>query len=138
MLPREIGVAVLTDRFSISVARPASKRVKYLSNEAMLSSMRRSEYTSVIRELRPAVSMEGIPNTEIYQAAKLEIECLPEARVHDAMVRQLRHRFESKKANVALSLPSALTAAGLGLDISELQLQRLMTCLGRRLSRLGE
>jgi hypothetical protein len=43
ILPREIGIAVLSDRYRISTVRKAGRRVKFLRSQAMFESMRRDE-----------------------------------------------------------------------------------------------
>lgn len=134
MAPREVGIAILSKRYQISIVRKASKRVKHLELDAMFSSMRRNEFLEALND--KGIEVPRTPNTLIHaEAARLAQNIKPTA-FHDAMVKQLKKRFAKKQAQIAKMLPRPLTAAGLGLNINNAQAARLVAKLQTRLGDL--
>lgn len=136
ILPREIGIAVLSERHRISTVRKAERRIKFLKSEAMLESMRRDEYLRVLAGFGSPVAPSDLPNTLIYKRAKECFKKYPAKRVHDAMVHELKTRFQLTNAHAATLLPRSLTAAGIGLNVSGPQLSRLNERLRIPISKL--
>lgn len=136
ILPREIGIAVLSERYRISTIRKAERRVRFLRSQAMFESMRREEYLRVLDEFGSSIAAGDVPNTLIYRHAKECFEKYPARRVHDAMVRELKARFQFTNVHAATLLPRSLTAAGIGLNVSGPQLSRLNERLRIPISKL--
>lgn len=116
---KDIGISVLNKKGQISIIREARKQHAYLDSIAIMSSLRRHEYTNIVKSL--GFDVIGIPNTQIYTAASSFIAGVNPVKVHDLMKRELKIRFWDKQAKIARVLPGPLTAVSLGLNITEQQ-----------------
>lgn len=130
----EIGIAILSDRYHISVVRRAQKRVKYLDPQAMLASMRQAEYRSALREL--GLEIPPTPNTLIHSIAMEAAKRVDPQAFHDVMVRHLRARFKQDQAQTLRVFPRSLAATAIALSVSKAQAERIGTAIRTKLGEL--
>lgn len=133
-VPREIGISVLSQRYHISILRRPQKRVRHLDMAAMTAALRKEELVLALREL--GISIPPVPNTLIRSEALRLSNSLTPSVFQSAMLRQLRRRFAVQQMRAAEVLPRSLTAAGLGLSLSERRLNELVRHLQLKLGDL--
>ena len=108
----DIGLMVLTDRYTISTMREPSSLKGSVRAEVIFDSLRRSEYEQIIKNHFGEVPQ--VSNGRIYQACRDLFNVLDPAVAHDSMVATLKKRDNSQRLrDFVLSMPESLTAVSL-------------------------
>jgi len=108
----DIGLMVLTDRYTISTVREPSSYKKTVRPEIIFDSLRRNEYEQIVKEQFGEVPQ--VSNARMYQACREIFSRLNPATAHDAMVSVLKKRDNNKRLrDFVLSVPESLTATSL-------------------------
>jgi len=108
----DIGLMVLTDRYTISTVRESSQLKRFVRPEVIFDSLRKNEYEQIIKAHFGEVPQ--VSNARIYQTCR-ELFCsLDPTAAHDAMVVVLKKRDNSRRLrDFVLSVPESLTAVSL-------------------------
>lgn len=108
----DIGLMVLTDRYTISTVREPSSLKKSVRSEVIFDSLRRNEYEQIVK-----VHFGEVPkvsNARMYQACRELFSVLEPTMAHDSMVAVLKKRDNSRRLqDFVLSVPESLTAVSL-------------------------
>lgn len=108
----DIGLMVLTDRYSISTLRGPSSLKQSVRPEVIFDSLRRDEYEKIVREHFGEVPQ--VSNARMYQACREMFCSLDPTMAHDSMVAALKTRDNSQRLrDFVLSVPASLTAVSL-------------------------
>jgi SpoVK/Ycf46/Vps4 family AAA+-type ATPase len=90
MVDEEIGIIVLTDRYTLKTVRKAKSKLENLDKEALFNMLRKDEYLKIIKQLFGHIP--DVPNTKIYTASK-DIFCsLSVELIHKEVLRALKAR----------------------------------------------
>jgi hypothetical protein len=108
----DIGLMVLTDRYTISTLREPSSLKYSVQPEVIFDSLRRNEYEQIVKTHFGEVPQ--VSSARMYQACREFFCSLDPTVAHDAMVAVLKKRGSSRRLwNFVLSVPESLTAVSL-------------------------
>jgi hypothetical protein len=108
----DIGLMVLTDRYTISSVREPSSLKKSVRSEVIFDSLRRKEYEQIINGHFGEVP--HVSNARMYQACRERFSVLDPTTAHDSMVAVLKKRDNNRRLrDFVLSVPESLTAVSL-------------------------
>ncbi len=123
LMPPEVGLSVLTDRYQLRVLRPAVVNDASLSRADMLALLRRSELLELLRQL--GYETTSIPNTKVYQEAITASMRMTNVAINAYVSQRLIARSAAKQALVK-GLPTSLAASALAQDLTRAQVARLI------------
>ncbi len=129
----DIGLMVLTDRYTISTLREPSSLKRSVRPEVIFDSLRRNEYEQIVKEHFGKVPQ--VSNARMYQACRELFSVLDPTTAHDSMVAVFKKRDNSKHLrDFVLSVPESLTAVSLSCKLgvaSQARFSRLLnTAIG--------
>lgn len=131
-VPQEVGIMVLADRGYQFRKKPFREAVSNKSNvdtAIIFNSLQRREYLKVIKSIF-SVSLSHLPNTMIYREAKKYFEQLAPEEAHDAMVKALQQRRNTRRiADFIHGVPNSLKAASLSIRLTNKERTRLIDLL---------
>jgi hypothetical protein len=128
IVPIDVGVLALSNRFTFQVVREAAISPERTSTLAILNSLRSTEAVSILESL--GVEVPAVPNTKKRALLEDLFADLDSHRVHDEMVRTLRRtRSHKEQADFLGSVPRSLRAAVLSRRTSEAQRGRITRAL---------
>jgi hypothetical protein len=108
----DIGLMVLTDRYTISTVREPSSFKSSVRPEVIFDSLRRNEYEQIVKEHFGEVPQ--VSNARMYQACRELFSVLDPIIAHDSMVAVLKKRDNSRRLrDFVLSVPESLAATSL-------------------------
>ena len=123
-VPAEVGVIILTERFTLRTEREAAVEAGRTRPSAILDFVRVDEAAAILKKL--GVEYPDVPNTQLRSSLREVFSQLAPAQVHDAMVTTLK---ESRSRRVAAeyikSLPMSLHAAMLTLKMNDASAQNV-------------
>jgi hypothetical protein len=129
----EIGLMVLTDRYTISTLREPSSFKRSVRPEIIFDSLRRNEYEQIIKEHFGKVPQ--VSNARLYQACRELFSMLDPIIAHDSMVAMLKKRDKNKRLrDFVLSVPESLTATSLSCKLSVAEQARFSLLLNSPIS----
>lgn len=129
----DIGLMVLTDRYTISTVREPSSFKSSVRPEIIFDSLRRNEYELIVKEHFGEVPQ--VSNARMYQACREIFSGLDPATAHDAMVSVLKKRDNSKRLrDFVLSVPESLTATSLSYKLGVAEQARFSQLLNMPIS----
>jgi len=134
-LPEGVGLLLLTRRLTFREARKAGSGRNSVRQRQILDSMRRPEYTQVVKSVFGAVP--DVPNGRIYSECSALFDRIPAGRAHDEMVRTLfRHRSSPALRQFVTRVPASLRAAALMIPFERRQMDGFLErlAIGRRLA----
>lgn len=115
-VPSDVGVLVLSRRFTLQTERAAVVDPSRTNSLAILDFVRADEAEAILRAFD--IAMPQVPNTQLRSRLKDIFEGLDPARVHGEMVRVLKEKRSQKAAaELMKSLPWSLRAAMLTLKM---------------------
>ncbi|MBQ3358868.1 MAG: sce7726 family protein [Microbacterium sp.] len=115
-VPSDVGVLVLSRRFTLQTEREAVVDPNRTSSLAILDFVRADEAAAILRAFD--IAMPQVPNTQLRSRLKDIFVELEPARVHDEMVRVLKEKRSQKAAaELMKSIPWSLRAAMLTLKM---------------------
>jgi hypothetical protein len=115
--PADVGVLVLSRRFTLQTEREALNDPDRISPLMVLETLRAPEAISILKSL--GVEVPQVPNTRLRSELQRLFVDLESAVVHDQMVSTLkRTRSQSTMLGFVRSLPASLQASALSIQIS--------------------
>ena len=112
MLPTQVGLLVLNNRFQISTVRAATEDLSKLETRAIFDVLRRFEAEKVVRDA--GLIVPEVPNTKQYRAVGKVFQQLTPIQAHSGMVEVLQHTRSQKRLKTFIDeLPDSLYAAAL-------------------------
>lgn len=128
----EIGVLLLSDRFTISTVRDAVDRPDLVRPEVIFDSLKIGEAVSLLSEL--GVIVPNVPNTEIHSKLRNIFSELDPREVHTKMVNVMRYsRSSHTLANFLSQLPQSLVAAIFSAPIKEKDQPKLLGAINTQI-----
>lgn len=128
IVPSEVGLMVLTDRFQISTRREAISKPEQICPEIVLASLRASEAIEILNSL--GVSVPQVPNTQLRSMLRSFFVDLDPTELHCEMVRVLKEtRTQAPLKEFVNLLPTSLQAAALSSQTNEAGRQRILNAL---------
>lgn len=122
-LPKSVGIALLTSRYQISIARSAQSCTDKLEVDSMLRLLRKREQLDLLSSL--GVDIEGIPNMLISSKLREAARTCSVEHIQIQISKALRARC-SYQASIANCMPKALVASVLAQDLTTAQRSRLI------------
>ncbi|OYN77041.1 sce7726 family protein [Mycolicibacterium sphagni] len=114
--PADVGVLVLSRRFTLQTEREALNDPHRISPLVVLESLRSSEAISILKSL--GIDVPQVPNTLLRTELHRLFADLEPAIVHDQMVSTLkRTRSQSSMLDFVQSVPASLRASALSIRI---------------------
>jgi hypothetical protein len=128
LVPEDVGVLVLTDRFQLSTVRPARASIDRISPAAVFDSLRRNEARQILE--RCGRRIPELPNTRMTQALRSLFVELSAEEVHDGFVTVLRKtRSALPLRDVLEAMPTSLQAAALSVRLNRQERGRLVRAM---------
>lgn len=123
-VPAEVGVIVLTERFTLRTEREAAIDPGRTQPSAILDFVRVDEASAILHKL--GVELPDVPNTQLRSSLRELFSHLDPVQVHNAMVTTLKaSRSRSAAAEYIKSLPMSLHAAMLTLKMNDASAQNV-------------
>ncbi|MBD8061020.1 sce7726 family protein [Oceanitalea stevensii] len=127
-MPEDVGVMVLTDRYTLRTVRTPKNLPERTSPTTILESLRSNEAASVLGEL--GIRAPSVPNTQLREALREEFSMLDPIAAHGAMVSTLkRTRSQYDLSSFINRLPPSLRAAGLATKLNAQERARIIDTL---------
>lgn len=123
LIPAEVGLSVLTDRYQIRVLRPAATHDLALCRSDMLALLRRRELLMFLGE--SGYDVASIPNTKVFQEALSTSSRMNPVAISAYVATKLLARSHHKRSLVQ-GLPMSLAASALAQDLTCAQVARLI------------
>ena len=134
VVSEDIGLVVLTDRYTISTVREPASFKRTVRPEVIFDSLRRNEYEQIIKEQFGEVPQ--VSNARMYQTCRELFSGLDPTKAHDSMVVVLKKRDNSKRLrDFILSVPESLTASSLSCKLGVAEQTRFSQLLNMPISR---
>jgi hypothetical protein len=115
--PADVGVLVLSRRFTLQTEREAVNDPNRISPLMVLDTLRAPEAISILKSLE--IEVPQVPNTQLRTELQLLFADLEPALVHDQMVSALkRSRSQSTMLDFVQSVPASLRALALSIRIA--------------------
>lgn len=125
VVPQDVGLIALSDRFQLSTIREPTDRTDNVSQEVIFDSLRLNESKQVLQQLNVAVP--DVPNTLLYNELKKRFLSLKSRELHDAMLNVLKSSRSLCNWNAhAANIPQSLNAAIFSAQIRKADYQRLV------------
>jgi hypothetical protein len=129
IIPKDVGILLLTDNFHISTIRDAKEDLSRVVPVAIFESIQSHEAKRLLAQLN--VAIPAVPNTEMHCALRERFSELEPAMAHNAMVRVLKEtRSLLSLSELINGLPSSLKAAALSARIRKKDHSRLLNAIG--------
>jgi hypothetical protein len=127
--PADVGVTVLSDRYTLSEKRPPLADWSRLDPGEMFESLQRAEYLKIL-ETTVGWSPNGIPNGVLHHEAKAAFQCIPIGALVPRFVDVLKRRGQRDCPRAFLeSVPTALKGLAVSTHLMPSQQQRVLTAL---------
>lgn len=128
LVPNEVGIQVLTGRYTIQEHRSASSNIPNIFPEQVFESLQRSEYLAILD--RYGIPVPDVPNTQIHSVAKRLFVSLTAEQAHQGMVDVLKEtRNPMALREFIQSVPDALKAAAISVPLAKSERSRLLEAL---------
>ncbi len=125
IVPAEVGIVVLSDRYHLKTVREAKPNRANLDSIKIFETLQRKEAEQVLQICGRATP--DLPNTRMHEALRTEFSAVDPTEVHAAAVTVLKRSRTSEPLKDTLeSLPSALSAAILGIRLRQCDRLRLV------------
>jgi len=131
----DIGIIVLTDKYTLSPVRKAKSRLKNLDKEALFNMLRKDEYLKIIK--KNFGNIPDVPNTKIYSASKELFITLSVEQAHKEVLKALKNRKNHKNLIENIKkFPDSLKIAIIEADLNIQQQQEFLKALNTRVKQL--
>lgn len=115
-VPSDVGVMMLTSRYSIRTVREAADRPDRICPATVFESLRSAEAVEILKRLK--IVVPEVPNTQRHTALRAIFAELDATAVHKAMVTTLkRTRNLAPLSELVDDLPRSLHAAALSIQV---------------------
>jgi len=131
----DIGIIVLTDKYTLSPVRKAKSRLNKLDKEALFNMLRKDEYLKIIKNNFGYIP--DVPNTKIYFASKELFITLSIGQAHKEFLKALKTRKNHKNLIENIKkFPDSLKIAIIEADLNIQQQQEFLKVLNTRVKQL--
>lgn len=131
-ISQDVGLLELTPKNTIKQVRSATSRKHHVSPEVIFDSLRKDEYTSIIKT--EFGYLPDVPNTRIYSECKRLFSSLNPEVAHSYMVKVLKKRgLNNELKNFILSVPKSLKAFAIHSNLSNNEKNHFLSILGYQL-----
>lgn len=128
ILPNEVGISVLTNRYQISTLREGIEAPERTVPAAIFDSIQLKEAKMILKRL--GINVPEVPNTQSYKVLKEIFVKLPPQEAHNGMVDVLKKtRNMMSLKNLINDLPPSLQAAVLSTNIRKRDFGKLVEAL---------
>lgn len=128
VVPRDVGVLRLENRYRISTVRKAADRPERTSPVAIFDSIRTSEAKMILRAR--GVAVPNVPNTELHTVLRSLFARMSPRDAHEGMVRVLKKtRNLQPLSKLVDQLPHSLQPAALSVPLRRLDHARLVAAV---------
>lgn len=132
-IPAEVGILILTDRFTIRDYRSPISNIANVCPEQIFESLQRPEYVGILRQYD--VTVPDVPNTRIHAVAKELFMSLTPKQAHDGMVEVLkRTRNPVVLRDFIQSVPDSLKAMAIAVPLTKRERVRFLAALDTELA----
>lgn len=133
LVPEEVGILLLNDRFQISMIRDALNCPEKIIPQTVFESIHRSEAVEILTRLGGTVP--DVPNTRFHAAMLEKFEKLPPVQLHECMIAVLKvTRSLLPLSTLVDALPRSLQAAAFSTPLHRRDHQRLLSAIETPLS----
>lgn len=138
IVPEEVGILVLNNRYQISELRESTDNVNTkVESLAIFDSIRMSEAKRILRNYD--IDIPKVPNTQIGKLLRCLFSELPPFEAHSGMVDVLRKtRSSAHLADFLSKIPQSLITLVLAASIKKQDQSRLLVALDTRVSDLNK
>ncbi len=134
ILPKNIGILVLTDRNTISVVREAESNVVNIDLAILYNSLRKNEYLAIVKQHYG--DTPDLPNTLLFRECKKLFCQIPVETAHKLTIECLRTRGNNLLLKDYLQqIPASLTAYALNCGSNRKWIESFAQCLERPLGK---
>lgn len=128
LLPEDVGVMLLNQRFKISTIREAKDNAERIEPLVVFESIRINESVKILQLL--GIDVPDVPNTQMYGALKSVFSTLGPRDVHDSMITVLKStRSLNPLSDLIAKTPSSLHTAILTAPIRRMDHARLVNAI---------
>lgn len=128
-IPADVGVTVLSDRYTLSEQRPPQADWSRLDSGEMFESLRRTEYLKIL-ETTIGWTSSGIPNGVLHREAKAAFRGIPIGILVPHFVEALKRRGQQDCPCAFLEkMPTALKGLAVSTHLMTVQQQRILAAL---------
>jgi hypothetical protein len=128
VVPRDVGVLRLENRYRISTVREAADRPERTSPVAIFDAIRTSEAKMILRA--HGVAVPNVPNTELHAVLRSLFARMSPRDAHEGMVRVLKKtRNLQPLSKLVDQLPHSLQTAALSVPLRRLDHARLVAAV---------
>jgi len=129
ILPRSVGLMILSDRYQFSSIREPRSNLDNLEPAQMFESLQRAEYLQILADLK-SWNANGIPNGIVHDLARQEFATLPVELAHAAFVQALRTRaLRQDRGWFIHAVPKHLKAIAVSLSLKREEQDRILEAL---------
>lgn len=133
LVPEEVGILLLNDRFQISMIRDALNCPEKIIPQMVFESIHRNEAVEILTRLGGTVP--DVPNTRFHAAMIEKFEKLSPTQLHECMITVLKvTRSLLPLSTLVDSLPKSLQAAAFSTPLHHRNHQRLLSAIETPLS----
>jgi len=135
LVDEDIGIIILTDKYTLSPIRKAKSRLQELNKEALFNMLRKNEYLKIIKENFGYIP--DVPNTKIYSNAKELFLKLTIEKAHKEVLKALKSRknHENLIENIK-KFPDSLKIAIIEANLNYEQQENFLEVLNTRVKKL--
>ncbi len=128
IVPKTVGILLLSDRYQISTIRKPTKVTSEICPMSIFDSIQISEAKKILKNL--GINIPDLPNTKIYYALKTLFNELSPEVAHEQMVKTLgKTRNQSQLSPFLDSLPDSIIATALSTRIRKQDHGKLLSAL---------
>jgi hypothetical protein len=128
IVPADVGLFVLTERFRISTVRESQSDPDQLRSETIFESVTRGEAVRILESLK--IDVPVVPNTRLHAELRVLFKALPAKDVHEKMVAVLREsRSSSRLSELIDILPDSLRTVALTTRLHPKDHQKLIKAI---------
>lgn len=131
-VPPEVGIRVLAEggyQFKRGAYREAVSNKANVDPLVIFNSLQRPEYLRILKE-ELGVSLNHLPNTQVYGEARKHFVQLTSEAAHDKMVEVLKLRKQTRRlAEFIMEVPGSLKAASLSIRLTNEERNRFLGLL---------
>ncbi|MEE2025934.1 sce7726 family protein [Alkalimonas mucilaginosa] len=125
LLPRDVGIMVLTNRFNISTIRETVEKIERVNPLVIFESIRTIEAEKILSLL--GIEIPDVPNTQKYSALRRIFSTLSSSDAHTCMIKVLKETRSLKPlSDLVAKAPRALQAAILTTPIRRMDHAKLV------------
>ena len=135
LIDDDIGIIVLTDKYTLKTIRKAKSGLDSLDKEAMFNILRKNEYLKIIKDFIGHIP--DVPNTQIYTICKELFITLSIEIIHKEVLKTLKNRKNYKSLiNSIKDFPNSLKIAILEFNLTTKQQQKFKQLLDTKINQV--